>query len=73
MGWGIFNLVEGTIDHHILGIHHVYEPLGLSIYDYVFLISGVLMVLIGLLLIRKGKRGFEHLFHSAQKSDPYKI
>src|SRR4051812_8381310 len=23
LGWGIFNLVEGAIDHHILGIHHV--------------------------------------------------
>lgn len=27
MGWGIFNLVEGIIDHHLLGIHHVkYTP-----------------------------------------------
>ena len=25
MGWGSFNLVEGTIDHHILTIHHVNE------------------------------------------------
>jgi uncharacterized membrane protein len=23
MGWGLFNLVEGVIDHHILTIHHV--------------------------------------------------
>ena len=23
LGWGTFNLVEGTIDHQILGIHHV--------------------------------------------------
>jgi uncharacterized membrane protein len=37
MGWGLFNLVEGIIDHHILGIHHVVESMGLSIYDYVFL------------------------------------
>lgn len=22
-GWGLFNVVEGLIDHHILGIHHV--------------------------------------------------
>lgn len=24
-GFGLFNLVEGLIDHHILNIHHVYE------------------------------------------------
>src|SRR5437868_5912315 len=23
LGWGLFNLVEGIIDHHLLGIHHV--------------------------------------------------
>lgn len=22
-GWGVFNLVEGLIDHHLLGVHHV--------------------------------------------------
>jgi uncharacterized membrane protein len=22
-GWGLFNLVEGIVDHHLLGIHHV--------------------------------------------------
>src|ERR1700712_2574124 len=31
MGWGIFNLVEGLIDHQIIGIHHVVERLGESI------------------------------------------
>ena len=25
MGFGIFNLVEGVVDHHLLGIHHVNE------------------------------------------------
>src|SRR5688572_7254565 len=25
MGWGLFNLVEGAVDHLILGLHHVYE------------------------------------------------
>ena len=23
VGWGLFNLVEGVVDHHILQIHHV--------------------------------------------------
>jgi uncharacterized membrane protein len=30
-GWGIFNLVEGVIDHHLLALHHVIERLGLSV------------------------------------------
>lgn len=25
MGFGIFNLVEGVISHHLLGIHHMNE------------------------------------------------
>ena len=25
LGWGVFNVVEGLVDHEILGIHHVNE------------------------------------------------
>jgi len=56
MGWGLFNLVEGLIDHHMLGIHHVVESMGMSVYDYAFLGSGVLFTLIGWGMIRSGKR-----------------
>ncbi|OLY94524.1 Uncharacterized membrane protein [Cnuella takakiae] len=56
LGWGIFNLVEGIIDHHILGIHHVVELQGLSLYDYLFLTSGVLFILIGWAFIRTGSK-----------------
>lgn len=27
-GWGIFNLVEGLVDHHLLGVRHVRDDLG---------------------------------------------
>lgn len=54
MGWGIFNLVEGVIDHHILGIHHVVESMGLSVWDYAFLGSGLLFILLGWGMIRSG-------------------
>lgn len=54
-GWGLFNLVEGTIDHHILGIHHVMEYSSNQLpYDLAFLTSGVLFLLIGWALIRAG-------------------
>jgi uncharacterized membrane protein len=55
LGFGLFNLVEGLIDHHILNVHHVYERLGQSIWDYVFLASGILLLLTGWLMIRKAK------------------
>jgi uncharacterized membrane protein len=44
MGWGLFNVVEGIINHHILNLHHVYELMGLSIWDYAFLLWGALMI-----------------------------
>jgi uncharacterized membrane protein len=52
MGWGLFNLVEGTIDHLVLQIHHVVERLGLSVWDGVFLASGVALVAVGVAIMR---------------------
>jgi len=46
-GWGWFNLVEGLVDHHILNLHHVLEALGVSVWDWLFLASGVLLILVG--------------------------
>lgn len=54
-GWGVFNLVEGFIDHHLLQVHHVVERLGLSVYDYLFLTSGVVLTGIGILLVFAGR------------------
>ena len=51
-GWGYFNLVEGVIDHHILNIHHVVERLGVSVFDWLFLASGVLFILIGHFVVK---------------------
>ena len=53
-GWGLFNLVEGIIDHHILEIHHVRDlPMHVPIYDWLFLgIGGVGLLLIGWWLAR---------------------
>jgi uncharacterized membrane protein len=55
MGWGIFNLVEGIIDHHVLGIHHVVERLALSLFDYAFLASGVFLILVGAMFVRAAR------------------
>jgi uncharacterized membrane protein len=52
-GWGIFNFVEGLIDHQILGIHHVLpgHP-NEFLFDMLFLASGVALVAVGYLLCR---------------------
>jgi uncharacterized membrane protein len=54
MGWGVFNVIEGLIDHYIIGIHHVVERVGLSVYDHVFVGSGILCMLAGWKLIGAG-------------------
>lgn len=52
LGWGLFNLIEGIIDHHLIGIHHVVERLGLSAYDWAFLgIGGVGLIVAGWALV----------------------
>jgi uncharacterized membrane protein len=47
-GWGVFNLVEGTVDHLLLGIHHVRDDLGGPIgWDLGFLAFGLVLVAAG--------------------------
>lgn len=56
IGWGLFNLVEGVIDHHILGIHHVRDDVAEPLpWDLAFLASGVVLVAAGYALVRKGR------------------
>ena len=52
-GWGLFNTVEGLADHYFANLHHVVEAYGLSIYDHLFLASGILMMLEGILMLRQ--------------------
>jgi uncharacterized membrane protein len=54
-GWGLFNLAEGVIDHHVLHVHHVREAAGVSAWDYGFLLSGVVLMGAGWLLVRAGR------------------
>jgi uncharacterized membrane protein len=52
-GWGAFNLVEGLIDHEILGIHHVRDDLGGPLgWDLGFLAFGAALVAVGLAMSR---------------------
>jgi uncharacterized membrane protein len=56
-GWGAFNVVEGVVNHQLLGIHHVRDDLGAPlVWDLAFLASGMLLILAGILLARSGDR-----------------
>lgn len=47
-GWGLFNLVEGIIDHQILGVHYVRQVPNYTVYNLTFLaLSGVGLLLVG--------------------------
>jgi len=55
VGAGTFNLVEGLIDHQILGIHHVKPGTNEFIWDVGFLVVGAILVIIGWLFVRAGQ------------------
>jgi uncharacterized membrane protein len=54
-GWGWFNLVEGLVDHQILGIHHVYAGANQLLWDMLFLASGVVFILAGWAIARRAQ------------------
>ena len=59
MGFGIFNLAEGIVDHQILGLHHVNETVPASqwlYWDIGFLVWGALMLIGGWALYKSGKQ-----------------
>jgi uncharacterized membrane protein len=55
-GWGVFNLVEGLVDHHLLGLHHVRDDLGAPLaWDLGFLCLGLALALVGAWLQHAGR------------------
>ena len=56
-GWGAFNLVEGLVDHQILGLHHVRDDIGAPLgWDLAFLAFGTALVGSGIALTRRCPR-----------------
>ncbi|MDO8528069.1 MAG: DUF2243 domain-containing protein [Deltaproteobacteria bacterium] len=58
-GWGLFNLVEGIIDHQLLQVHHVVQraaqPAQLY-WDLLFLAAGIVLIVLGRVLIQSGRK-----------------
>jgi uncharacterized membrane protein len=56
LGWGLFNVVEGLVDHQLLGLHHVRPGPGQVGWDLGFLAAGIVIAGCGLLLTRAPRR-----------------
>lgn len=51
VGWAAFNLIEGVVNHHVLGIHHVREDVpNMQAWDLGFLALSAVMLVAGLTL-----------------------
>jgi len=59
-GWGLFNLVEGVIDHQVLGIHHVHPGADQLAWDIGFLITGPVLIGIGAALGLSSRAAAQH-------------
>jgi uncharacterized membrane protein len=56
IGWGMFNLVEGIIDHHILKLHNVLEISAYpDLWNYSFLLLGLILILLGWRWVKMGE------------------
>lgn len=56
LGAGLFDFIEGLIDHQILGIHHVKPGLNQLAWDIGFLTLGAILALVGWVILRSGQK-----------------
>ena len=69
VGWGVFNLVEGVVDHQVLGIHHVRDDLGGPLsWDIGFLVFGALLAVTGFAMVRSGANVVDTRCRSPRRS-----
>lgn len=55
-GWGLFNFVEGIIDHQLLNLHHVHPGPTQLAWDLGFIALGLLQMVVGVFLVRREMR-----------------
>jgi uncharacterized membrane protein len=61
LGWGAFDLIEGLIDHQILGLHHVHPGHDQLAWDMGFLAVGVALIAAGGAAIVRGLHALKGL------------
>lgn len=52
-GVGFFQLLDGTVNHKVLGIHQIRYGVDLLLYDAVWIGSAIVLLLTGLLVLRR--------------------
>jgi uncharacterized membrane protein len=67
LGWGLFNLVEGIVDHHLLGIHHVRPGEAELLWDVGFLAWGAAMALAGWHVLKRGRQEVARLVERQER------
>jgi uncharacterized membrane protein len=55
-GGGVFNVVEGIVDHHILQIHHVRFGVNQPVWDLGFLVVSTLLAAVGWIIMQRDDR-----------------
>jgi uncharacterized membrane protein len=55
-GAGLFDCIEGLIDHQILGIHHVKPGPNQLAWDLGFLTLGAILALVGWIILQNGQK-----------------
>jgi len=53
IGAGLFDFVEGIVDHQILGIHHVKPGINELAWDLGFLAFGLILAFLGWMLVQR--------------------
>jgi uncharacterized membrane protein len=62
LGWGLFNIVEGLIDHHWLKLHNVREITpNPALWNWGFIGLSVLMLLVGYALVNQQQKDREEV------------
>lgn len=57
LGWGLFNIVEGIIDHHILELHYVMQfSANPDTGNFIFLGASLFMLIVGYALVKSASR-----------------
>lgn len=57
LGWGVFQLYDGLIQHKLFGLHQIRYHVDVLPYDVVWNAAGAIGALIGLALLRRAARG----------------
>jgi uncharacterized membrane protein len=47
VGWGVFNVVEGLVDHQWLGLHHLHPGAGQAAWDAGFIVVSAALAVVG--------------------------